>query len=271
MTAADISPNTTSGIFKLLATDKIKFTVQANEKSLPNEDGSTLSLTKRIKFNGASTCTSDTKGRVIQIDAPKAGKIKFLVIRGNDSNPATLKLLNSQLGDVDSKEALTSDTYYLQEMEIPSAGTYYLTGVTNALNIHYLEFVEEATPAVTVTALQQEAVVGDVTYIRFVFIVSNDTTLATADFASKLTLILDDGTQTKTCSPKAYNKITENGNTYTATVKGATYSFDNSINTNDIYVVYVVGFTTANYKGHNVKASLTYNEVPYETSGFDFE
>lgn len=126
---------------------------------------------------------------------------------------------------------------------------------------------------VTVTALQQEAVVGATTYVRFVFIISGNTALSSADFVNKLTLILDEGEktqQTKTCSPHAYNRITLNGETYTATVSSAEYSFDNSINTNDIYVVYVVGFTTSNYTGHNIKASLNVNLTEYKTSGYDF-
>ena len=127
---------------------------------------------------------------------------------------------------------------------------------------------------VEIIPLQQEAIDGDSTYIRFVFIIKNDVELKSADLENKLTLILDDGLeseQTLTRSPNVYKKLTLSGETYIATINEESYTFDNETNTDDVYVVYVVKFTTATYSGHNVKASLNYNNNEYKTSGYDFE
>ena len=68
-----------------------------------------------------------------------------------------------------------------------------------------------------------------------------------------------------------YKKITLNGDTYVATVNNNSYTFDNDVNNSDLYVVYVVKFTTSKYIGHTVKASLNYNDTEYITSGYAFE
>ncbi len=209
---------------------------------------------------------SNTK-RGISITTTEAGTITFIADgNGSDRTVDISKIVGTSNTVQQSYTINKNDSSTEYTFTVEAAGTYYLYG-SGTINIYYASF--ETTPEVTVTAYQQEAVDGAYTYVRFIFVVSNDTTLATADFASKLTLILDDGLesqQTVTRSPKAYNKITLGGSTYT----NGTYEFDNSVNTNDIYVVYVVKFTTETYIGHNIKASLTVNEVPYKTSGYNF-
>ena len=185
------------------------------------------------------------------------------VLKGDEEIVTDREVYSSDLVDVSFDGLLAGFTYTIKV-------SFYAKSAASARISPTVTFTEAA----EVIAVQQEAEVGDVTYLRFVFIISNDTTLATTDFANKLTLILDEGKttqQTKTCSPKAYDKLTLGGETYTASVKGATYSFDNTINTNDIYVVYVVKFTTASYTGHNVKASLNVAGTEFKTSGYDFK
>ena len=234
--------------------------IDANNKTI---DGH--SFTKRIKLSGAGSKTSTS----ILVKAPSDGTLKVYGMSGSKGSSRILGLYDSNYSAVDvtgfENDGNAIGSY---EYTISAAGDYYLGSVASGFNVYYVEFIP--TPQVTVTAYQQEAVDGAYTYVRFIFVVSNDTTLATADFASKLTLILDDGEtteQTVTRSPKAYNKITLGGSTYT----NGDYEFDNSVNINDIYVVYVVKFTTETYVGHNIKASLNVNSTDYKTSGYDFE
>lgn len=240
--------------------------------------------TTNVTLPGASSATQapcfNTSGALstsqcgIKFTAPANGTFVAYVGSGGTGSSRNV-VFNTGSGSINPTEGESTlefdgTSYEPRQFtfEVEEGTTYYLGG-TNGVRIYYISFEENTTPEVTVTAYQQEAVNGAYTYVRFIFVVSNDTTLATADFDSKLTLILDDGLatqQTVTRSPKAYNKITLGGSTYT----NGTYEFDNSVNTNDIYVVYVVKFTTETYIGHNVKASLTVNEVPYKTSGYNF-
>lgn len=241
--------------------------------------------TTNVTLPGASSATQapcfntngavKTNGNGIKFTAPADGTLTAYVGAGGGSQ-RNIKLTDGTnvlepttgsvvVGNIESARYTPVEIVYTLE-----EGTTYYFGGDNGVRIYYISFEENTTPAVTVTAYQQEAVDGAYTYVRFIFVVSNDTTLATADFANKLTLILDDGLasqQTVTRSPKAYNKITLGGSTYT----NGDYAFDNSVNTNDIYVVYVVKFTTETYVGHNVKASLNVNSTDYKTSGYDFE
>lgn len=246
-------------MFKILSTDASKVRIDANNKSIDD-----FSFTKRLVFGGKASTTSCA----LLVKAPSAGKLVVYGMSNSANSERTLGLYTAQLGNVDV-DGFTNDGNEIAKYEynLTSGGDYLLGAVSGGFSIYYVAFEAE------VTALQQEAVSGESTYVRFVFIV-RDATLTTADFANKLTLILDDGLESKqtvTRSPKAYNKLTLGGNTYSATVNGSAYNFDNSENSNDIYVVYVVKFTTITYSGHNVKASLNYGGTEYKTSGYDFE
>ena len=263
LTSGDYTDNfvISNTIYSGLCSSGKKFTVDNSRHS--------GDYTGAIKTNGASTFTFGSEARVIKFKTKAAGTLTVVAQAGGDSNTRKAAVYtigassNTKLGDATTTTTTTSYSF-----DITSAGEYLLGAEGDGIWFYYISF--EETPAVTVTAYQQEAVDGAYTYVRFIFVVSNDTTLATADFANKLTLILDDGETTEqkvTRSPKAYNKITLGGSTYT----NGTYEFDNTVNTNDIYVVYVVKFTTATYVGHNIKASLNVNSNDYKTSGYDFE
>ena len=239
--------------------------------------GGTQFRTANGKINAISTTDAysaaiNTGGNVnnsqnaLKFTVENAGSITVYAKNGGgDGNK--LGIYDSSCDELTTEDLGSNIIAYTFDVD---AGTYFIGGASGSAWIYYASFEEETTPEVTVTAYQQEAVDGAYTYVRFIFVVSNDTTLATADFANKLTLILDDGLesqQTVTRSPKAYNKITLGGSTYT----NGDYEFDNSVNTNDIYVVYVVKFTTETYVGHNIKASLNVNSTDYKTSGYDFE
>jgi len=125
----------------------------------------------------------------------------------------------------------------------------------------------------SITALQQEAIVGEYTYVRFIFIINGNTELTSSDFENKLSIILDEGLYSEQSierTPNVYTRITQNGNTYVSNVNDMEYTFDNSVNEDDIYIVYVIQFTTEKYLNHNVKAKLVFDETEYKTSGYDF-
>lgn len=159
-----------------------------------------------------------------------------------------------------SKGGFIDEFLFTNEVKITTSGS-------NGAGIYKIVIKNGVKP------LQQEAVVGESTFIRFIFIISGNSQLSSSNFSNKLTLILDDGKNTKqtvTRSPKAYNKLLLGGDTYVDTVDEASYTFDNAFNSTDIYVVYVVEFTTATYSGHSVKASLNVGGTEYKTSGYDF-
>ena len=124
----------------------------------------------------------------------------------------------------------------------------------------------------TITALQQEGISGNYTYVRFIFIASNYTALAKANLTNALTIVLDkglEGEQTITRTPSVVNKITNNGETYVGTVNNADYEFDNEVNSSDVYIIYVIKFTTAKYSGHTISAVLNYGSS-YATTSYTF-
>ena len=113
----------------------------------------------------------------------------------------------------------------------------------------------------TIVGFQQEGKDGADTYVIVVYIASGYTELSSAKLTNALTLVLDEGTEnekTVTRTPRVVTKITNNGSTYVGTPDDASYEFDNATNTDDVYIIYVVKFTTATYKTHTIKAVLNY-------------
>ena len=230
---------------------------------------STLSYNHGNEVKGSIGEFLDYYDRSLLFEADKYGNLDFIGRKQTLSFVKTVEDLIDEIG-----------TVTVEKEDLIVAARSAVDNLTEAQLQHFnqdkfdiLVAAEETLKKlkVQIIPLQQEAIDGDYTYVRFVFILSGYPELSSSDFENKLTLILDDGEQTKTISPNAYNKLTHSGETYTATVNEKEYSFDNSINENDIYVIYVVKFTTAKYQGHNVKAKLSFNENEYITSGYTFE
>ena len=236
-------------------------TIESNSKTV---DGKTF--TKRVKFSGAGSLISNS----ILVKAPSKGKLLVYAISGKSGETRTLGLYNSSFTGVDTT-GFTNDgtdaTGYVYD--IASAGDYYVASTSGGYNVYYLEFIPE-----TVTALQQEAKVENSTFVRFIFIISNATDIEDYDFTNTLHLVLDAGdenSQTLDRTATVYNKVTNNGVAYTAEVNGNNYTFDNSINTNDVYIVYVVEFTTEYYLNHTISAKLDYKTDTYSTTPYTFK
>lgn len=242
----------------------------------------TLLTATKMQTSSSVACVAtggavSTTNKGIKIEASATGKIVVSMTTQGDS-ARNAKFINSSSTAITASsgnvawDATAAANYEVRTIEYPveSAGTYYIGG-DNGMRIFSIEFV--ATPEETVTALQQEAVVGESTFVRFIFIISNATNIDTYDFTDALHLCLDDETNGPVVDrkPNVYTKLTSNGVAYTANVKGNEYTFDNSVNENDLYVVYIVEFTTATYSGHTINADLEYKNGTYSTTSYTFK
>ena len=232
---------------------------------LYDENGVTITSTKRLQAkatanaedaegNKYATAGQLENGQTLTIKTAKYTNIKVYSYCKSSSST-----INVGGNTYNAAGAFINEFTFTKEVVITTSGS-------NGAGIYKIVITTG------VKALQQEAVTGDYTYVRFLFIVA-DSTLTSSDFSNKLTLILDEDEateQTVTRSPKAYDKLTLAGAVYSATIGENLYTFDNSVNTDDIYVVYVVKFTTTKYTGQNVKASLNVGGTEYKTSGYTF-
>ena len=154
---------------------------------------------------------------------------------------------------------------------------YYIGSSSSGVNFYYLEFVEATAPAVTVTALQQEATgqkIGenDATYIRFIAIISNADDVKASDFTFKIYRTKDNKTESITRTVSIYSALNLGCETYSATLPGeSTLHAFNGNNGTEKYAVFVVGFTNETYKGYTVSAVFNYKGTEYTTTGYEFK
>ena len=205
-----------------------------------------------------------TTNKGIKIEVPAKGYISTLITTGGTS-ARKAKLIDSKGAEVtvsSGNTAWTADEAKAYEQRTlgyeVEAGTYYLGG-DNTMRVLSVEFVPQE-----VTPLVQTAVVDTYTYVRFVSIVKGVKEFSAADITFKLTLTSGESNQEVTVTPYVVKKITSSGETYTAKVNEADYSFAD--HTAEYYVVYVVRFTTAKYTGDSIKATLTYAGNDYISS-----
>ena len=226
-------------------------------------NGCKMQTTNTVECIG-TTGSVDTTKQAVKIEVPNNGYISALVTTAGTS-ARNAKLIDSTGAEVtvsSGNAAWTATGAAAYERRTlgyeVGAGTYYLGG-DDGMRILSVEFVPQE-----VTPLVQTAVVDTYTYVRFVSIVKGVEEFSAADITFKLTLTSGESNQEVTVTPYVVKKITSAGETYTAKVNEADYSFAN--HTAEYYVVYVVRFTTAKYTGDSIKATLTYAGNDYTSS-----
>ena len=196
----------------------------------------------------------------INFKTTSASNSKYVLLNGNSSYKAVASTTAQSISYSSVDITVVSDKSYL-----------IFSGIVGNFNLGEITVTSTSNP---VTSLQQEGKVGTSTLVRFVYIISGNTTLTKDNLTNKLTLKLDGDTEnekTLTRSPNVVSKITSSSDTYSAAVKSRTaYAFDNETNTRDIYVIYIVEFTTSKYIGHTISASLEYNSTSYSTTSYTF-
>ena len=144
---------------------------------------------------------------------------------------------------------------------LESGGTYYM-GATSLCIIFEIRFTPD-----TVKPLVQEAQADGYTYVRFISIVYSEFEIDPNDISFSITMTYnDETTKTVNYTPYVVKRITQSGNTYVASLGGVDHSFDNSINNNEYYVVYVIRLTTSKFEGCSVCGKTTYQDVEYTSS-----
>ncbi|MBR6072041.1 MAG: hypothetical protein IKP77_04320 [Acholeplasmatales bacterium] len=211
---------------------------------------------------------SNTYGGV-KLNLPAKGKL-IVNVSGTWPYATTAKLIDSNDNNI---EAISGNVNWTKEgnnnaqtdrrditYSIDSAGTYYFGG-TNYLAFYSMEFIPEVLPLV------QEAKNETYTYIRFVSIINSDVEINATDVTFSITMnYTDKEPKTVNYTPYVVKRITQSGSTYVANVYGESHTFDNAVNPTEYYVVFVLRLTTSKYSGNTVKATITYNDVSYESS-----
>lgn len=128
LTAGDITANTVSGQFKLIADATNKLTVEANSKSL---DGYTF--TQRLKTNG----TGAVDKRAISFTTTGAGNVIFYAMSGSNKEDRPVNLLNAE-GTTVGTVTVSGTTFAKYTIAIPSAGTYYLVSGKSGINFYLI-------------------------------------------------------------------------------------------------------------------------------------
>ena len=175
LTAGDITANTVSGQFKLIADATNKLTVEANSKSL---DGYTF--TQRLKTNG----TGAVDKRAISFTTTGAGNVIFYAMSGSNKEDRPVNLLNAE-GTIVGTVTVSGTTFAKYTIAIPSAGTYYLVSGKSGINFYLIgtdvALADQKADATTVTTTTTET--------------STEATTATT------TTKADDTTETTTTAP----------------------------------------------------------------------
>ena len=95
-----------------------------------------LEFTKRIKLSGKGS----TSQRALVITTEKAAKVLIYARSSSSSEDRPLAIFNSENKELDSEVAYGGMTRI--EFNVDAAGTYYIYGTTNAVNIYYIGIFE---------------------------------------------------------------------------------------------------------------------------------
>lgn len=268
LTAGDITANTVSGQFKLIADATNKLTVEANSKSL---DGYTF--TQRLKTNG----TGAVDKRAISFTTTGAGNVIFYAMSGSNKEDRPVNLLNAE-GTTVGTVTVSGTTLAKYTIAIPSAGTYYLVSGKSGINFYLIgtdvaladqkadattetttatETSTEATTATTTTKADDTTETTTTAPADKAFAVSGDSWSAENDSVptwlngGKLT------TATNSSSYKAFAAESANGTAFTKTVNVAADS-SITIDVADALTasVFIAGDNNAANKG-TIKATFT--------------
>ena len=224
---------------------------------------STNGIATRGNFTTSSRCVKiDLNGQTNGVIVAK------MTVGGNSARSA--KMIEASGAEVactsgnNSWTDAESNDYEIRTIEYSVTGdnTYYLGG-NNSMRIFDVEFIPES-----VNALAQKAVVDEYTYVRFVSIIKGVDEIDASDVTFSVTMEYADTSKddkTVNYTPYVVKKITQSGETYTATVGGNTHSFDNSVNPTEYYVVFVLRLTTSKFSGNSVYATTTFGGNPYDS------
>lgn len=150
LTAGDITANTVSGQFKLIADATNKLTIEANSKSL---DG--YEFTQRLKTNG----TGAVDKRAISFTTTGAGNVIFYAMSGSNKEDRPVNLLNAE-GATVGTVTVSGTTFAKYTIAIPSAGTYYLVSGKSGINFYLIgtdvALADQKADATTVTTTTTE-------------------------------------------------------------------------------------------------------------------
>ena len=156
LTAGDITADTLidGGAFKLDVTGTNKFTVEANSKEITIADGTTVTATNRLKFNG----TGGLEKRAIVFTPAADGDIYFYALAGGSSSERKLTISDGT-NELSSSAALSSSTFDAVKFTVEANKTYYVYATGNAVNVHYIastfdlvaQTIDEATTETTTT------------------------------------------------------------------------------------------------------------------------
>ena len=268
LTAGDITANTVSGQFKLIADATNKLTIEANSKSL---DG--YEFTQRLKTNG----TGAVDKRAISFTTTGAGNVIFYAMSGSNKEDRPVNLLDAS-GATVGTVTVSGTTLAKYTIAIPSAGTYYLVSGKSGINFYLIgtdvaladqkadattetttatETSTEATTATTTTKADDTTETTTTAPADKAFAVSGDSWSAENDSVptwlngGKLT------TATNSSSYKAFAAESANGTAFTKTVNVAADS-SITIDVADALTasVFIAGDNNAANKG-TIKATFT--------------
>ena len=268
LTAGDITANTVSGQFKLIADATNKLTIEANSKSL---DG--YEFTQRLKTNG----TGAVDKRAISFTTTGAGNVIFYAMSGSNKEDRPVNLLDAS-GATVGTVTVSGTTLAKYTIAIPSAGTYYLVSGKSGINFYLIgtdvaladqkadattetttatETSTEATTATTTTKADDTTETTTTAPADKAFAVSGDSWSAENDSVptwlngGKLT------TATNSSSYKAFAAESANGTAFTKTVNVAADS-SITIDVADALTasVFIAGNNNAANKGV-IKATFT--------------
>ena len=268
LTAGDITANTVSGQFKLIADATNKLTIEANSKSL---DG--YEFTQRLKTNG----TGAVDKRAISFTTTGAGNVIFYAMSGSNKEDRPVNLLDAS-GATVGTVTVSGTTLAKYTIAIPSAGTYYLVSGKSGINFYLIgtdvaladqkadattetttatETSTEATTVTTTTKADDTTETTTTAPADKAFAVSGDSWSAENDSVptwlngGKLT------TATNSSSYKAFAAESANGTAFTKTVNVAADS-SITIDVADALTasVFIAGDNNAANKG-TIKATFT--------------
>lgn len=252
------------------------FTVAAaSDKNVTVEDYAAtidgVSYTKRLKFNGTITAATNPV-RAITFDTKTKGILKIVCVSGSTSADRTMNVYNSSNAVVASCPAVkTASAATAQYVEIPSAGSYYFGSASSGVNLYEAEFIPYST-----TVLQQEGTKTEenniTKYVRYIAIVDGVTSIE--DITVSLAInVLDGETAVATLnyasSIRVVDRILDNGNPFTATIAGDSYTFDNKATTKYIIFTLAVSDTThTDFVGKTLSAVFTVNGVAQDAKTY---
>ncbi len=221
--------------------------------------------TTSSKFCVGTMAAVTTGGYAVKVSPDKKGVLVVSMTSAGGSARSS-KMIDSNGTEISAISGNTSWTeteaknYEIRTLQykLDENKDYYLGG-TNGMRILSAEFIPES-----VTPLVQKATDSTYTYVRFVTIIKGVEEIDATDVSFSITMTYsDNSSKTVNYTPYVVKKITQNNETYTATVGSATHTFDNSVNPTEYYVVYVLRLTTSKFSGNSVKATTTFGGTSY--------